>query len=152
MSLQPLSVERVEEVLAAAVRQELETRLAVAKPGHCLRVSNLAPTIMHRLAMELSSADKYDVVVLLAPHQSSKAPWEVTATRLVELRNLEARPLLAFVPPTIKTAAEDSFDKSTFQDIPLTDVPKLVWHRLVAALQEDVERSIWVEIDYLGTL
>lgn len=152
MSLQQLSVERVEEVLAAAVRQELETRLAVAKPGHCLRVSNLAPTIMQRLAMELSSADEYDVVVLLAPHQSSKAQWEVTATRLVELRNLEARPLLAFVPPTIKTAAEDSFDKSTFQDIPLTDIPRRMWQRLAADLPEEVQRSTRVAIDYLRTI
>lgn len=152
MSLQPLAVERVEEVLAAAVRQELVARLAVAQPGHCLRVSNLAPTIMHRLARELSSADEFDVVLLLAPHQFPKASWEVTATRLVELRNLEARPLLAFVPPTIKTAAEDSFDKSTFQDIPLTDVPRRIWQRLVAALPGDVQRSTRVAIDYLQNI
>lgn len=152
MSLQPLTAERVEEELASAVQQELKARLAVAQPGHCLRVSSLAPTIMRRLALELSSSDEYDVVFLLGPHQTPTALWEVTATRLVELRNLEAKPLLAFVPPTIKTAAEDSFDKSTFQDIPLTDIPMRVWQRLIAALPDEVQRSTRVAIDYLRSL
>jgi len=149
MILQPLTVERMEEVLAATVRQTLVDRLAAAQPGHCLRVSSLAPTIMRRLCAELHGSKAYDVVLLLGPHQTPTAPWEVTATRLVELRNLEERPLLAFVPPAIKTAAEDSFDKSTFQDIPLTDVERLEWVRLLGELPEELQRSTRIVVEFI---
>ena len=152
ITIHPLTVTRVDEVLATTVRQVLEDRLRLAQPGHCLRVSSLAPTIMKRLCAEMHGNDDADVVLLLGPRHAPTKPWEVTATRLIELRNLEARPLLAFVPPAIKTAAEDSFDKSTFQDVPLTDVPQRVWERLLGALQDELQRSIRVVVDYIRQL
>jgi hypothetical protein len=152
MTIHPLKVTRVDEVLATTVRQVLEDRLRLAQPGHCLRVSSLAPTIMKRLCAEMHGNDDADVVLLLSPRHAPTKRWEVTATRLIELRNLEARPLLAFVPPGIKTAAEDSFDKSTFQDVPLTDVPQRVWEQLLGALQDELQRSIRVAVDYIRQL
>jgi hypothetical protein len=149
MTIQALSVERMEEELAIAVRQVLESRLAVAHPGHCLRVGNLAPRVMKHLCAEMQGNDSYDVVLLLGPRQKPEFPWHVTATRLVELRNLEARPLLAFIPPAIKTAAEDSFDKSTFQDVPLTDVMHQIWNKLYGKIPEDLQRYTRSAIDYI---
>lgn len=149
MTIRPLTVDRVEEVLTDAVHRELTTRLLAAQPGHCLRVNSLPLTVMRRLCTAMYATDGYDVVLLLGPRQIPNERWEVTATRLVELRNLEERPLLAFVPPALRTAAEDSFDKSTFQDIPLTDLSQRLWKQLALRLPEDLQRSTRVAIDFI---
>jgi DNA phosphorothioation-dependent restriction protein DptH len=151
MTLQALPPEQVRRVLAEAVRETITHRLAEARPGHCLRVSTLPETVMHNLCADLTANHPgADVVLLLGPWQQPSAPWQVSATRLIELRNAEARPLLVFVPPGIKTAAEDSFDVSTFVEMDLGDIPAQLRHRLRAQLPEELQWLTDRAIGYLG--
>ena len=60
------------------------------------------------------------------------------------------RPLLVFVPPGIKTAAEDSFDVSTFQEIELGDIPRQLRQQLRAQLSEELRALTDRAIAYLG--
>lgn len=153
ITLQDLPSERVRQVLAQAVRETIVQRLTESRPGHCLRISTLPQTVMHDLCADLNANHPdADVVLLLGPWQQPGRPWEVSATRLIELRNTESRPLLVFVPPGIKTAAEDSFDVSTFVEIDLGDTATQLRRRLRAELPENLRSLTDQAIDYLGDI
>lgn len=133
------------KVLASTVHAVIADELKHSLPGHCLRVSTLPEAVMRDLCVEFNAnGQKADVVLLVGPHQQANEPWEVTATRLIELRNEEAKPLLAFIPPGLKAAAEDSFDVSTFVEINLDNVParlrRQLYQRLPEFLQPLVDR------------
>jgi hypothetical protein len=89
-----------------------------------------------------------DVVLLLGPGQLPHVPYEVTATRLIELRNAGARPLLAFVPPGLKAAAEDSFDVSTFAEVPLADTGRQLRDRLYEQLPDALRVVVRAVVDF----
>jgi len=136
--------------LGNAVGEIISQVLAHSRPGHCLRVSALPEAVMRDLCVSLN-ADGVgaDVVLLIGPRQRPAYPWQVTATRLIELRNAEAHPLLAFIPPGLKAAAEDSFDVSTFVEIDLGDVPSRLQRQLRDQLPEELRRLTDRVIQYL---
>jgi len=153
MTLQPLSSDQFRGVLAGAARHVITRCLADARPGHCLRVSNLPESVMQELCADLNANHPgADVVLLLGPWQKAQTPWQVSATRLIELRNAETRPLLVFVPPGIKTAAEDSFDVSTFQEIELEEIPRRLRQELRGRLSEDLQALTDQTLAYLGNV
>ena len=153
MTLQPLSSDQFRGVLACAARQAIAQCLTNARPGHCLRVSNLPESVMQELCADFNANHPgADVVLLLGPWQKAQTPWQVSATRLIELRNAEARPLLVFVPPGIKTAAEDSFDVSTFQEIDLGEIPRQLRQELRGQLSEELQALTDQAIAYLGNV
>lgn len=136
--------------LGDAVCDTISQVLAQSRPGHCLRVSTLPEVVMRDLCAGFNADGvEADVVLLIGPRQSPEFPWQVTATRLIELRNAEARPLLAFIPPGLKAAAEDSFDVSTFVEIDLGDVPACLRRQLRDQLPEELRRLTDRVIHYL---
>lgn len=115
------------QVLTAAVIDLITPILSVSNPGHCLRISSLSETVMRYVCAELNQAElNVDIVFILSPRQTAETPWQISATRLIELRNEEKRPLLAFIPPGLKAAAEDSFDISTFAEIDLRSISEKI--------------------------
>lgn len=129
----------VDALLADVVCDNVRKRLADSSPGHCLRVSALPWTIMLAVCTRLCAEHlNADVVSLVAPHQSPEYQWQITPTRLIQLRNAEERPLVAFVPPGMQVAAEDSFDISTFSEIELEGAPVLVAQRLAERMPRDI--------------
>ena len=116
-------------VLVKAVKDLMLPILAASKPGHCLRISSLPEHVMRQVCAELNSVGlDADIVYILSPRQSAEALWQISATRLIKLRNRkeEMRPLLAFIPPGLKAPAEASFDISTFAEIDLGAVPEKI--------------------------
>ena len=145
--LQDLSHEKMNQALVDIVQNRILDVLNNSEPGHCLRISVLPEAVMKQLCVQFNNNEIADVVFLLGPKQHSDEDWQVSATRLIELRNAEEKPLLAFVPPGLKAAAEDSFDISTFVEINLGDVPsqlrKDLYDRLPEDLREYVDEVIW---------
>ena len=106
-------------LLTDKAADELMKRLHISKPGNCLRVSTLPITVMHNLAHLLydkMSGSSY-ICFLIKDNHEKQERWQVKATQLVALRNVEDKPLLVFVPPGLHTSAEDSFDVSTFTEL-----------------------------------
>ena len=133
-----------------AVRETLLRELDSSRPGHCMRVSSLPEEVMRDLCLRLSQeAVNADVLLLIGPTDTPDHSWEVTATRLIELRNAEVRPLLAFVPPGLKVAAEDSFDVSTFVEVKLGNVPARLRSQLRDELPEELRRLTDRIVQYL---
>jgi predicted aconitase len=126
MTIQTPEQDAIHHLLAETVYTVVEQKLAESQPGHCLRISTLPDAVMRDLCARFNeNGYQADVVLLAAPHQALEALWHVTSTRLIELRNTEEQPLLAFIPPGLRAAAEDSFDISTFLEIDFTTVQKI---------------------------
>ena len=104
---------------------ELVAALRARKPGHCLRVSDLGADLMVALARGLRSEVPAANVHVLA--EGAVPPGDdlhVSSTKLVELRNplpdgSLRPPLCVFLPPNLRTSAEDSFSNATFEEFPV---------------------------------
>jgi DNA phosphorothioation-dependent restriction protein DptH len=117
--LQPPGDDAFQNLSTQVVFERLRARLSEAQAGQCLRVSYLPKEIMEQACLQLRDTDagrNADVLVLAEEPQHI---WQVSATRVVELRNAEEKPLLVFMPPGARTSANDSLDVSTFAEVSL---------------------------------
>lgn len=143
--LQPydLSAE-LERLLLPQLAEHLRARAA----GHCMRVADLDTDLMVRLCGRLRAEVPGAEVVLLGDGQAKTPPeLTVSATKLVELRNplpdgTQRPPLLVFLPPGIRAAAEDSFGVATFEDVALGDVYGALRTRLTAGLAPGLRGAV----------
>jgi len=91
-------------------------------------------SVFRAAANELQNLGNGSVVKLLsnAPEES----YEVTATKLIELRNgaENSHVLLVLIPSNLRTAAEDSFDRATFKQVEVSRLAKDV----IGVLEEKV--------------
>ena len=139
------------KILAVTVKDLIVPVLRSSRPGHCLRISSLSEPVMRQVCAELNENGlEADVVYILNPHQKSEFPWQITSTRLIELRNEEKRALLAFIPPGLKAAAEDSFDVSTFKEIELRSISERILHNLREQLPLELGQMIDRVVSSLG--
>lgn len=145
--LNALTPEILHQELAVAVYDKLlkSFEKRSSRSGRlCLRITTLPRPVMSMLCQKfVEDGIDADVVMLIPQRHLPQYLWEVSATRLIELRNKEDRkPLLAFVPPGIKVAAEDSFDVSTFGECDLSAIPKEIAAAALKALPEDLQKAI----------
>jgi len=127
-----LLVERMEPMLLRALES--------AGPGQRLRVTTLPEPVMDGVCRSLQGDDRWMARVLATV--SDGCPWRATATKLIELRNALEKPLLVFIPPGLRTAAEDSLDIATFTELSLTAFAQ----DLVAALLQRLPESLRSEV------
>lgn len=138
-----ITQDEMNRLLANAVCDHLRPILQNSRPGHCQRISALSEPVMAQVCAALNADDiDADIVYVLGPRQQPVQTWQVSTTRLIELRNAGRRPLLAFVPPGLKAAAEDSFDISTFAEIDLTHIPAQVRQALRQQIPSDLGAMI----------
>jgi len=150
MIIQDLPREEIDRLLSEIVKNNIIQRLSDSRPGHCLRISTLPEKVMIDLCAELNQNGKEaDVVLLLGHNQHPSQAWQITSSRLIELRNAEERPLLVFIPPGLKAAAEDSFDVSTFVEIDLGDMPVRLQKQLREQLPDELRSLTDRVVHYL---
>ena len=125
----PLGSELWDRELAELLAERIGKVLDRRGPGHCMRVSDLDEGLMMRVCANLRqrAANRPENIVILAAQGQEGRPGFVTSTKLVELRNPDEqgrlRPrLLVFIPPTLRTSAEDSFGVATFEDLTFPDL------------------------------
>jgi DNA phosphorothioation-dependent restriction protein DptH len=121
-----------QQILSDILVQDLTSTLDSAAPGHCMRLGGLPQEILDSVCESLQGSNAR---VVLLSNQAQK-PYEVSATKLVELRNLaeQSHPLLVLMPSNLRTGAEDSFDRATFNQIEVHQLPKRVLAHLVSRL------------------
>ena len=113
----------LEELLLPRLTEALRSRA----PGHCMRVSDLGPDLMVALATGLRSQAPSANVYVLGDDAKLDDDLHISSTKLVELRNPRADgsprpPLCVFLPANLRTSAEDSFGKATFEEFAVGDV------------------------------
>ena len=112
----------LEELLLPRLTDALRGRA----PGHCMRVSDLGPDLMVALATGLRNQAPSANVHVLSDDTKPGDDLHISSTKLVELRNPRADgslrpPLCVFLPANLRTSAEDSFGKATFEDFTVGD-------------------------------
>lgn len=153
-------------LLVERMRPALLQALEDAGPGQRLRVTTLPEPVMDGVCRSLQDDDRWVARVLGS--SVGLDPWKATATKLIELRNVLEKPLLVFIPPGLRTAAEDSLDIATFTELPLAslaqDLVSVLLERLSEPLGTDIRavlthlreqrhvRNTDEEVDFLVTL
>jgi len=139
--------QQVTEAVADVAEPQLRDVLAAAKREHRLRVTSLPSAVMDSVARRLQGDDRW--VVRVHSEQSALEDWQASATKLIELRNNEPRPLLVFLPPGLRTPAEDSLDVATFTEFALGDVMDDVVRALTAQLPPCAAEVVKDALEYL---
>lgn len=69
----------------------------------------------------------------------------IHATKLIELRNNPEKPLLVLIPANSSTSAEDSYGDATFQNLSVSELIILFFHKLQDEIPSD-KKYIWNEL------
>jgi hypothetical protein len=92
---------------------------------------------MEGICEALQGEQQWVAKVLVA--SSPDRPWKATATKLIELRNTLPKPLIVFIPPGLRTAAEDSLDIATFRELSLSTS---VANELIPSLLQQIPHQL----------
>jgi hypothetical protein len=137
-----LSKEKLNAAVASALCPRIEQIFDNREPGHCMRVSDLDDEVIEATCKELRKNSPDGNIFILCNYGQEKEgekPFRVTSTKLIELRNPDEngnlrKPLLVFIPASLRTSAEDSFGTATFEELTFPDV----YVSLIDALLERV--------------
>ena len=100
-----------------------------AKPGHCMKITGLAMNELKQLIKLLRPINKDMLVYILSDEE--KGEDFIHATKLIELRNNNEKPLLMLIPANSRTSAEDSYDRATFKELAVRDLQDVFYHKLM---------------------
>jgi hypothetical protein len=122
----------IEELLLPQLTGALRGKTA----GHCMRVTDLDRDLMVALARGLRKEVSTANVYVLGDGAPAADDLLVSSTKLVELRNplpdgSLRPPLCVFLPMNLRTSAEDSFGRATFEEFPVGDSYQALRRRLL---------------------
>ncbi len=123
----------LEELLVPRLTAVLNAR----NPGHCMSVLDLDGELMVSLAKGIrKQVPAANVHVLTDAPVAMDDDLYISSTKLVELRNplpdgLLRPPLCVFLPANLRTSAEDSFGRATFEEFPVDDAYDVLCRRLL---------------------
>jgi hypothetical protein len=106
--LQQCTSEYLYGFLRDAILPIVRSSLEGAEAGQRIRVTTLPGPVMRELCEALQGEDRWVARILVA--NSVLQPWEATATKLIELRNVLEKPLLVFI-----TLVQDRFLQSEIE-------------------------------------
>jgi DNA phosphorothioation-dependent restriction protein DptH len=147
MTLQPISEPDLYEVLSRQLLPQIKAALASARAGQRLRVTTLPVQVMDRLCQELHGASTFRTCMLAK--DADGAPWRASSTKIIELRNVLREPLLVFIPPELRTAAEDSLDIATFTELAFRNVSDEIQEVLLVQLPEKLRQRVEAALKYI---
>lgn len=107
---------KIVELITKIHQDELKN----AKPGHCMKITGLGEEQLFILWKELKeNFSNIDVFII---NEKEENDTYISATKLIELRNNQDKPLLILIPANNRTAAEDSYGNATFKEIALDNI------------------------------
>ena len=141
----------VEELLLPRLAGALRDKTA----GHCMRVTDLDRDLMVALAKGLRKEAPGASVYILADGAAGGDDLYVSSTKLVELRNPHVDgslrpPLCVFLPANMRTSAEDSFGRATFEEFPVGDSYQALCRRLLERVPATLQGYVRDALQYLG--
>ncbi len=141
----------VEELLLPRLAGALREKAA----GHCMRVTDLDRDLMVALAKGLRKEAPGASVYVLADGAAGGDDLCVSSTKLVELRNPQAdgslrSPLCVFLPANVRTSAEDSFGRATFEEFPVGDSYQALCRRLLERVPATLQGYVRDVLQYLA--
>lgn len=119
-----------------------------AKAGHCMKITGFGNNELLYLWDELS--EKYPSINSFIVSEDEKGDCFISATKLIEFRNQQEKPLLVLIPSNSRTAAEDSYGNATFKEISLDGIELKLKEILIAKIPADKKRIIHSVFSYLN--
>jgi hypothetical protein len=126
-------------------QEELQT----AKPGHCMKISGLAFKELNALCEKINvQFPEIDTYIISEVNINEKC---ISATKLIELRNNQSKPLLILIPSNSRTAAEDSYGNATFKELSLEGVETKLINKLIDEIPSEFKGVIFEDIiNFIG--
>ena len=120
-----------------------------ASAGHCMKITGLGALELEYLWDLIRSEHKHLDLHIVSEDEKTDARY-ISATKLIELRNKQDKPLLILIPSNSRTAAEDSYGNATFKEISLEGIE----NELVDALIDEIPDDIYdvISTDIIGYL
>ncbi|TDD74860.1 methylation-associated defense system ATP-binding protein MAD8 [Flavobacterium caseinilyticum] len=113
------------------------TEFESAKPGHCMKITGLGEDQLKVLWKELKfSFPNIDIFII---NEFEEQECFISATKLIELRNNQSKPLLILIPANNRTAAEDSYGNATFKEIALDNIENELLRELVSDIPSELK-------------
>ena len=125
------------EELRQTIIDEFARDFSEASAGTCMKLSGLALEDFVVLREMIVRAYPFLKVVVLTDGDFS-AEYSVTATKLIELRNMGRDPILVLIPSALQTPAEDSYGNATFKDLSISRIDD----RILANLNESMPNEV----------
>ncbi|WP_245234862.1 methylation-associated defense system ATP-binding protein MAD8 [Tamlana crocina] len=126
-----------------------QEELQNAKPGHCMKISGLAFKELNVLCDKINELfPGIDTYIISEVNTNEKC---ISATKLIELRNNQSKPLLILIPSNSRTAAEDSYGNATFKELSLEGVETKLVNKLIDEIPLEFKNSIIEDIiNFIG--
>lgn len=126
-----------------------QEELQNAKPGHCMKISGLAFKELNALCDKINNVfPDIDTYIISEIHTNEKC---ISATKLIELRNNQSKPLLILIPSNSRTAAEDSYGNATFKELSLEGVETKLINKLTEEIPAEFKGLIIGDIlNFIG--
>jgi hypothetical protein len=127
----------LDDQLTVTLAERVLDRIRARGPGHCLLVPHVPSGLADRACRQVQkSVDDGDAAYVVVP--DPRREWQARPAKVVELRNKAEETggrLVVFVPAGQHLAAEDSFGRSTFEVLDVSDLHTDVTERLRRQLQ-----------------
>ena len=120
-----------------------------ASAGHCMKITGLGVLELEYLWNVIKEKHKHLDLYIVSEDEKSDDRY-ISATKLIELRNKQDKPLLILIPSNSRTAAEDSYGNATFKEISLEGIETELVDKLIDEIPDDIYDVISTDIiDYL---
>lgn len=111
-------------------------------PGHCMKITGLRQNELELLWDSITTKYTHLNTFIISSNGEADNSKYITATKLIEYRNKEDKPLLILVPANSRTAAEDSYGNATFKEISLEVVETELYNLLLNELPLESKTSL----------
>lgn len=120
-----------------------------ASAGHCMKITGLGINELEFLYDLLKDAYTHLDIYIIS--EGNTGDRYISATKLIELRNKQNKPLLILIPSSSRTAAEDSYGNATFKEISLSGIEQKLVQSLIDEIPDKIADNIINDvINYLN--
>ncbi|WP_109098586.1 ATP-binding protein [Aquimarina sp. AU58] len=116
-----------------------------AVAGHCMKITGMGKSELEYLWEEINKKHQHLDLFIVAENDIVDSRY-ISATKLIELRNKQDKPLLILIPSNSRTAAEDSYGNATFKEISLEGIEAKLVDTLIDEIPDDLEELVSVDI------
>ncbi|WP_229793725.1 methylation-associated defense system ATP-binding protein MAD8 [Salinimicrobium marinum] len=115
--------------------------LQSAAAGHCMKITGLGITELEYLYDLLKDRHNHLDIYIISEEENTKDRY-ISATKLIELRNKQDKPLLILIPSNSRTAAEDSYGNATFKEISLDGIERELARSLITKIPDEISEIV----------
>ncbi len=116
-----------------------------ASAGHCMKITGLGALELEHLWDLIRKEHLHLDLHIVSENEKSDTRY-ISATKLIELRNKQDKPLLILIPSNSRTAAEDSYGNATFKEISLEGIESELVDTLTSEIPDDIYDVISTDI------